>query len=138
MLRNTFIVYPFFWFITNMVWLVAFSVGLNWYMAYLLELTLGAKSCRLTVNRRIDIDKMMEYIDTYVRPNMETLDTVVVPGESDIVKVAWQETDKRKWCVSSLSLSLSLSLFLSLFLSPCPHVHSLQTLGIGSGAPRRR
>ena len=80
-----------------MMWLVAFSVGLNWYMAYLLELTLGATSCRLTINRRISLEKMMEYIDRNVRPTMEAQDTVVVPGEIDIVKVAWQETDEEKW-----------------------------------------
>ena len=82
-----------------MIWLVGFSVGLNRYMAYLVEQTMGAVSCRLTINRRIDLLKMAEYIESDVRQSLDTIDTVVVPGEIDIVKVAWQEIDEKKWCV---------------------------------------
>ena len=61
-LRNTIIVIPLMWILSNLVWLCLGCWILNKYMQFLLSKTLGAMSCRFTLNFKVSLSLLQEYV----------------------------------------------------------------------------
>ena len=94
-LRNTIIVLPMMWILSNLLWLGLGCWILNKYMQLLLSKTLGAMSCRFTLNVKIDLDLLVEYLDKRTA-TLVTCDNEIV-GQQHITKIAWGETDTKLW-----------------------------------------
>lgn len=84
---------PMLWFFLNMIWLFIVGYSLMQLMGYLGELANGALTCRVQLNKKINLPKFQAMIKTRT---VEVTDAVSEPG-SDLKKAAWQETDSKKW-----------------------------------------
>ena len=84
---------PMVWWFINMAWLTLMSVLLLRYMAYLGGLALGALSVRVTMNRKIDINKLNEFLKTRaINVTDQTID-----ADSCRKKLTWDEEDVDMW-----------------------------------------
>ncbi len=84
---------PMLWWGINMLWLTFMSICLLRYMDYLGGLAMGALSVRITVNRKIDINKLNAFMKTRtVNVTDETIDDDMTQK-----KISWDEEDAELW-----------------------------------------
>jgi len=84
---------PMAWWFINMAWLSFMSVLLLKYMAYLGTLALGALSVRVSLNRKIDVDKLNAFLKTRaINVTDQTID-----ADSCRKKLTWDEEDADMW-----------------------------------------
>ena len=64
-------------------------------MQWLLAKTLGAMSCRYTLNIKVDLKKMKAYLEKRTATLVSTDNEIT--KQQYIVKIAWSETDAKLW-----------------------------------------
>jgi len=99
-----FISVPFVFWIANITWLLIVSLGLMRLMSQLAASALGMLTLRVKVNRKIDLEKLAEYLKTKA---VNVTDSSVQTS-SETKKLAWEETDSKLWmkCPPSIELQI--------------------------------
>jgi WD repeat-containing protein 35 len=84
---------PFLWFILNCILALGMNYGIITFMAHLAAQQDGALTLRVKVNKRVNMEAMMQYVAT---KDIEVADTVTEELSSS-KKIIWLETDKKRW-----------------------------------------